>query len=214
LEWAGQVISVRARRRYGRQERKFERETGIMSKAVTRYHPLIVALHWLLGLLIVGNIAGGLWAHSLPNDAGKLWLLRAHMLGGVSILALIVLRLVVRLTTAKPPVPHASKGLRALTLANHWGLYLLTLAMVSTGLGTAAATNLFPLLGGEPVTLPATFETAQPFAGHELFWKLLLALVALHVAAVVWHRVARGENIVARMWFGPRETAAAERQPA
>lgn len=178
-----------------------------MRKAVTRYHPLIVALHWLLALLIIGNVAGGLFAHSMPNDAGKLWLLRAHMLGGLSILALIVLRLASRLATAKPDVPHQSKGLRVLTLANHWGLYLLTLAMVSTGLGTAAATNLFPLLGGEAVTLPESFETAQPFQGHELFWKLLAGLVVLHLAGVVWHRLAKGENILPRMWFGPREAA-------
>ena len=74
-----------------------------MSTEVTRYHPLIVTLHWVIGLLILGNIAGGLYAQSLPNDAGKLWLLRAHMLGGLSILALILVRLVARLTTAKPP---------------------------------------------------------------------------------------------------------------
>lgn len=182
-----------------------------MGKAVTRYHPLIVALHWMLALLILGNLAGGLYAHSLPNDAGKLWILRAHMLGGLAILALMLLRLATRFATAKPPIPHRSAGLRALALVNHWGLYLVTLAMVSTGLGTVAATNLFPLLGGEAVRLPASFEIAQPFEGHELFKWVLMGLIALHLAGAAWHRLAHRENILPRMWFGPRAAGASTR---
>ena len=178
-----------------------------MSAEVRRYHPLIVGLHWVVSVLIILNLLGGLYAHSLPNDANKLWLLRGHMLSGLAILALLLVRLVARFTTRKPPVPHKSKGLRILTLANHAGLYLFALAMVSTGIGTAASFGLFPLLGGEPVALPASFETAPPFAGHETFALVLIALVALHVAGVIYHRIAKGENILPRMWFGSRDDA-------
>jgi cytochrome b561 len=175
-----------------------------MNEQVRRYHPVIVGLHWTVGLLILLNLAGGLYLHQLPNEPGKLWLLRGHMLTGLAILVLLIVRLIARFTTAKPPVPHQSGGLRILTLANHWGLYLIALAMVSTGLGTAAATNLFPLLGGAPVTLPATFENVPPFKGHETFWIVLLVLLALHLAGVVYHRIAKRENILPRMWFGDR----------
>lgn len=29
-----------------------------MKPRVTRYHPLLVALHWLVAILIIGNLAG------------------------------------------------------------------------------------------------------------------------------------------------------------
>jgi cytochrome b len=46
-----------------------------------------------------------------------------------------------------------------------------------------------------------------------LFSSVLLALVVLHVAAVVYHH-ARGEKLLARMWFGPRKEAISGIQPA
>jgi cytochrome b561 len=182
-----------------------------MNEQVRRYHPVIVGLHWIVGILIILNLAGGLYLHQLPNEPGKLWMLRGHMLTGLTILALLIVRLIARFATTKPPVPHQSRGLRVMTLANHWGLYLVALAMVSTGLGTAAATNLFPLLGGAEVSLPETFETVPPFKGHGTFWIVLLALLGLHMAGVAYHRIAKRENILPRMWFGDRERASAER---
>lgn len=175
------------------------------STAVRRYHPLVVALHWLAALLIVANLVTGFFAlHPLPNDADKLVPLRIHMTAGLLVLLFLVIRLPTRLLTARPVIPHRSRGLRLLALSNHWGLYVVTLAMISTGFGTAALTGILPLLGGEAVTLPASFEAVPPFAGHELFAFVLAALVALHVSAVVYHRVAHRENILPRMWFGRR----------
>lgn len=175
------------------------------SPAVTRYHPLIVALHWLAALLIVANLVAGFFLLApMPNDADKLVPLRIHMLAGLTVLLILLIRLPVRLATARPVVPHQSRALRLLALGNHWSLYLVTFAMVSTGFGTAALTNILPLLGGERVALPASFGIAPPFAGHALFAIVLTALLALHVSAVAYHRLAHGENILGRMWFGAR----------
>lgn len=172
---------------------------------VVRYHPLIVALHWLVAALVIGNLlAGFLVLSAMPNDAAKLPVLRLHMAIGLTVLLLLALRLPTRLFTAKPVNPHRNRALRWLTLGNHWGLYLVTFAMASTGLGMAALAELFPLLGGEPVRLPATFETLPPHAGHELFGTVLSVLIALHLAGAIYHRIAHRENVLSRMWFGRR----------
>ena len=39
-------------------------------------------------------------------------------------------------------------------------------------------------------------------AFHELSWKILLALIILHVAAALYHQFIRRDNLLGRMWFG------------
>lgn len=171
---------------------------------VKRYHPLLVTLHWLLALAVIGNLAAGaLVLDGMANsDPAKPAILRLHMASGLTILLLMVARLVTRWRTAKPPMPHTGP-LRWLATANHWALYAFTFAMAMTGLGTAQLGGLFPILEGKSVALPASFEAIPPFAGHVLFSSVLLALIALHLAAVVWHLVKR-DNVLPRMWFGAR----------
>lgn len=178
-----------------------------MRGRVGRYHPLLVALHWLLVPAVVGNLVlGALFLEGLANtDPSKFALLRLHMAIGLSVGLLLVLRLIVRLRTAKPVVPHAG-GLKWLATGNHWALYAVLVATVMTGLGTAQLAGLFPILEGKTPPLPASFDAIAPFAGHKLFPTVLIGLLALHVAAVIWHAVAKRENILPRMWFGARRS--------
>lgn len=172
---------------------------------VTRYHPLLVALHWLLALLIIGNLAAGLLVLDGIADAdpGKLPILRLHMAGGLMILLLMLVRVVTRFTTAKPGPAHAGGPLRWLAGASHLLLYLGALAMAVTGLGMAQLAGLFPILEGKAVALPSDWSAIAPHAGHELFARVLLAVLLLHVAGFVFHAVRR-DGVPGRMWFGAR----------
>lgn len=176
-----------------------------MATSVRRYHPLLVALHWLLAVAIVGNLAvGKLLLEDMANsDPAKPELLRLHMASGLVILVLMLVRLATRIATARPAVPQHG-ALKWLAVGNHWTLYAVTFVMLVTGLGTAQLGGLFPILQGLPAPLPASFEAIPPFAGHVLFSSVLLALLALHLAAVAWHLFVKRDDILARMWFGRR----------
>jgi cytochrome b561 len=173
--------------------------------AVSRYHPLLVALHWLLALLIIGNLAGGLLVldNLADTDPEKQQILRLHMAGGLIVLGLMLVRIVTRFTTARPLPAHAHGPLRWLAAASHGLLYVLILAMAVTGLGTAQLAGLFPILEGKPVTLPTDWSTIAPHAGHELFARVIVAVIGLHLAGWLYHAVRR-DGTAARMWFGAR----------
>lgn len=177
-----------------------------MSTTVTRYHPLLVGLHWLVAVLIIGNLAGGkLLLESLSDtDPQKLEVLPLHMLGGLTILLLLAGRLVTRFATARPGPAHESGGLRWLAAVSHAALYLAALTMAVTGLGMAQLAGLFPLLEGKPVTLPEDWSAIAPHAGHELFSSVLIGLIALHFAGALYHMVKR-DGVAGRMWFGARK---------
>src|SRR5690348_5990508 len=73
--------------------------------SVTRYHPLLVTLHWLLaGLILAALILGYFALAAMPNaDPAKIKVLALHMSGGMAILALMVVRFIVRVCTRRPP---------------------------------------------------------------------------------------------------------------
>ena len=107
-------------------------------KLASRYHPLLVTLHWLLAVLILLALAVGfLGLAAMENaDPAKITVLRWHMAGGMLILALMIVRFIVRLWTAKPPPANR------LAPVVHWGFYLLVVLMVATGFATGLAAGL------------------------------------------------------------------------
>jgi len=112
---------------------------------VSRYHPLLVALHWLLAVLIIAMLCAGFFLLApMPNiDPQKIGVLLVHMSLGMAILGLTFIRLIVRLATAKPA--DATTGHAALDTSArlaHYGFYLLVVLMAGTGLATAILAGL------------------------------------------------------------------------
>src|SRR5262249_48788975 len=107
---------------------------------VSRYHPVLVALHWLLALFIIAALAlGALVMAKLPNsDPMRLEALRTHMAGGVLTLALRLVRLFVRTRTAHPPMaPTGNSLLDKVAWASHRLFYGLVIAMAASGMTMA-----------------------------------------------------------------------------
>src|ERR1700730_3611713 len=112
---------------------------------VCRHHPLLVALHWLLAALIVAMLAVGFFKlAAMPNtDPEKIGILLIHMSLGMSILALMAIRFVVRLATATPA--EATTGhplLDRIAPVTHYGFYVLVFLMAGTGLATSILAGL------------------------------------------------------------------------
>ncbi len=65
-----------------------------------------------------------------------------------------------------------------------------------------------------PLSYLISFETSRMFAAlHEqLFW-LLVALIALHISAILWYLVVRRDNLVSAMITGRIEGGAGLEQP-
>ncbi len=174
----------------------------------TRYHPVMVALHWLLALLIVvGLFMGGNVLAQIPNDdPAKLFSLRMHMGAGILILVLMVARLVVRVFTAKPP--HADIGNALLNrgaVATHWIFYALVIGMGVSGMAMAKMAGLPEIVfGGSGDPLPASFYDLPPRIVHGIGATLLMVFIATHVVAALYHQFVRKDRLFARMWFGDR----------
>ncbi|MFN3938697.1 MAG: cytochrome b [Gemmobacter sp.] len=172
-----------------------------------RHHPLLVALHWLVAGLILGALIGGKFSlDPIPNaDPSKVAVLRLHMIVGLTVLTLMLVRVVVRFTTAAPPpADTGAPALDTLRRLAHGLLYLLAFAMPLSGIALARAAGLPEVVFGGTGTLPPSFEPFAARAVHGAIAGLLALVLALHVAAALWHQFVRRDGLFARMWFGPR----------
>lgn len=180
-----------------------------MSKetAPARYHPIHVALHWLMFMLVVMMLGVGKFViPGVPvDDPQKPFMLQLHAYIGAFIAVLLVIRLGLRFTIKRPvPADAGSVFLNFLARAVHFLLYFLLIGMAVSGLGLFQMANLPAIFGGE-VPYPQDFFVYPPRTGHGLTSTVLLLLIFLHFGAAMYHQFIRQDNLLSRMWFGKRK---------
>jgi cytochrome b561 len=167
-----------------------------------RYPLPLILLHWLILPLMVGAFILGEVMEDLPRGDGRMSVMGWHILAGLSMAALLVPRLVIRLRGV-PPLPAATSALELwLARLAHLGLYAVMLVLPTTGLGsilagkrTVSVLGLFDL--PSLASLPWLHEAMEEI--HEGAAKLFLLLLALHVAAALWHALIRRDGIFRRI---------------
>ncbi len=173
-----------------------------MSTEVTRYHPALVALHWLLALAIVLAFAFGAFILDDMDNANthKPALLKLHILLGALILAFTVVRLAVRARSAKPaPLASGKPAMDKLAVGIHHLLYTLTVITAVAGLALAYSADLFKVLYRHAGSLPKDFESFTAHGIHGWLAIALLGVAGLHLAGALQHQFILKDGILSRM---------------
>ncbi|QDA57918.1 cytochrome b [Thermomonas aquatica] len=161
-------------------------------------------LHWLVVVLILVMAWIGLRMGDMPNGPDKIATYAMHKSIGISILALVLLRLSWRLYAGAPAaVPGTPAWQERLASLTHWALYALLLAIPLSGWVLNSASG-FPLQWFGLFNLPAIVgrdhglhELAEEV--HEwLFWAMV-ALAVAHAAAAFYHHLFQRDATLARM---------------
>lgn len=168
----------------------------------TRYGAMIVVVHWLTVLSVLALIALGVTSASTTIPAEKAALLRMHMPLGLFVLALTLFRIVwwLFLDTRPDDAPGSPRWQELAAKAVHYGLYVALLAMAATGIATMATSGAGGyILGGE-----GTMPDLGAFAFHSVHGAIaigLIALIAAHFGAAMFHQFIRRDGLLKRMWF-------------
>lgn len=164
------------------------------------------ALHWGMAALIVGLLSLGLRISAMQPDLSTLWLYGLHKTLGLTLLALVLLRLVWH-RISPPPMPLAAGWQIKAAKAGHLGLYLLMLVIPLSGWVASSATGIDTLFADRwvvPAIAPVSASLeATAFAVHAIATKLLMAVVVIHVLAALQHEFA-GQGTLTRMLRGRR----------
>lgn len=174
------------------------------------YGSVARSLHWLTALIILSNIALGLWAERIPLDqmALKVQVFSLHKTLGIAALVVALARIGWALTQTRPAPVHPDRRLETLLAeAVHWTLYGAMVLVPVTGWIEHAASEgyapiLWPLGQGLPL-VPKSPALAMTMAQvHHVFAFLLIGSIALHVAGAVKHAVIDRDGVLSRMTRG------------
>lgn len=177
-----------------------------------KYTPVAVALHWLIGLIVIFQIPYGHYAHGLERGTeARLAAYQFHESLGIIVLLLMVLRIIWRLTHPAPDLlPGQKRWEKITTKAVHHGFYLILILQPLAGWATmstsssAPALELFGVIPWFKLTFlrglsegreaHVFFENVHIYLG----W-LLVAMITIHVLAVLKHTFISKDDTLKRM---------------
>ena len=162
-------------------------------------------IHWVMAAGFIFMWGCGYTMTTLVEEDSALekTLFGLHISVGVTLLALLVLRIAVRLDRSPPPLPDAIPRIERIgARIGHGALYLLPALVI--GLGWAEVD-----VGGHQVRwfgvpIPKVFPTVEALEGltetlHRWLAYTFLGMAAIHIAAVVKHRWIDHHDILHRM---------------
>ena len=174
-----------------------------MTIAAHRYSLISITLHWLMFALIVAvyammELRDFYPRGSDPREAMKAW----HFTLGLSVFALVWVRIIARLFTAAPPKLNEPAWRSRMAKATHLALYALMIAMPLAGwVILSAEGDAIPFWG---FNLPALVPVDKALAGqveelHELGGTIGYWLIGLHAAASLFHHYVLKDGLLWRM---------------
>ncbi len=178
--------------------------TDIMKYQGKHYHPLLIGAHWLTLALLIAVYAlielRDIYPKgSAAHDLMKTW----HFMLGLAVLAVVLVRLPLRLALQAPPITPAPPARQEwLAHAMHWALYGLLIVLPILGWLTLSAKGRpIPCFGLElPALIGPDRTTAKNLENiHELIGNVGYALIGLHAAAALWHHHFMHDDTLERM---------------
>ncbi len=166
------------------------------------YHPAAKALHWLVAVLLCAVVPLGFLQKLVKEDVYayvNFW----HLSLGFTLFLVMLARLGVRLLTKTPGSPADTPPWASRLAAwNHWLLYAALICEPILGYLTTNAQG-YPLVWFDVIPIWSPFGKSPAadtiLAVHLYLAWVIVGLVLLHICGVLYHRLIRRDDSLARM---------------
>ena len=167
----------------------------------TEYGFISKTFHWLSAAALIVQIPLGFYLVDLDFNETRLTIESIHVVVGLSIFYVTILRLIYKIFNPTPSLGYSIfPGQRLIAKMNHILLYITILTITISG-------ALKKLFNGEILDLFFfNLEIKDNFELAELFYDIhiisnycLIALISLHILAVIAHKVLFKENLLKRI---------------
>ncbi|MEY4929141.1 MAG: hypothetical protein RL279_880 [Pseudomonadota bacterium] len=196
-----------------------------MKQTPTRYTKTAIVLHWLIAIFIALMFVLGWYMAELPKEAPKqmaydlfdlgiytwqvaeevsprTFYFNLHKSLGLTVLALIVFRILWRITHTPPAALSSYKAIeKKVATATHHSLYLLMLAVPVTGLTMAINSKYGVKWFGIDVIAGLDNKPVRDFfeCTHEFVGIVLLVLIGIHLLGALKHKFIDKDDTMSRM---------------
>jgi cytochrome b561 len=178
-----------------------------MTAAAPGYTPIARLLHWTVAVLVLLMIPLGLIIANEWGGPAQQFLYNLHKSIGATLIPLVVIRLLYRLTHPAPPLPSDIPAIQRFAAhATHWALYTLILLQPIVGyIMTSAYPAPVPFFGlfNLPAIWPQDRALSEQLSVVHLYIGIAIAVVAtMHIGAALYHHFVRKDHILMRMISG------------
>ena len=172
-----------------------------LTNSLTEYGTISKIFHWLSAAVLIIQIPLGFYLVDMDFSEKRLTVESIHVILGLSIFYLTLLRLIYKIFNPTPPLQNSIfSGQIIIAKLNHIFLYISILTITISG-------ALKKLYNGEELDmLFFNFEIQDNFELAELFYEVhifgnysLISLISLHISAVIIHKVLFKENLLKRI---------------
>lgn len=182
------------------------------SNSPARFTGTAIALHWIMAVLFIFMIGLGLYMADLPNtDPNRFALFQLHKSIGITILALVIIRMLWRALHTVPTLPAHMNGFeRFMSHVTAYGLYAALILMPLTGWAIVETSKYnLPTVIFNFLTLPRlTFISESPSKEiiheaseniHSLIAWIAIGLISLHFLGAMKHQFINRDDVLKRM---------------
>ena len=172
-----------------------------LTNTLTEYGSISKIFHWLSAAVLIIQIPLGFYLVDMDFGEKRLTIESIHVTLGLSIFYLTLLRLIFKTFNPTPALQNSIFiGQKIIAKLNHIFLYVTILTITISG-------ALKKLYNGEELDMFFfNFEIKDNFELAEIFYEIhifgnytLIALISLHVSAVVIHKLLFKENLLKRI---------------
>lgn len=196
-----------------------------MKQTPSHYTKTAIILHWLIAIFIALMFVLGWYMAELPKEAPKqmaydlfdlgvytwqaaeeisprTFYFNLHKSLGLTVLALIILRILWRITHTPPAALSSYKAIeKKVATATHHSLYLLMLAVPLTGLTMAINSKYGVKWFGVDLIAGLDDKPVRDFfeCTHEFVGIVLLVLIGIHLLGALKHKFIDKDETMSRM---------------
>ena len=168
---------------------------------VTEYSLISKLLHWTSAIILFVQIPLGFYLVDLDFGPERLNIESIHVLVGLSMFYLVILRLINKIISTSPKLePSVFKGQKFLAKSNHLLLYVTILSITISGIFKKLFNGETLVIFFREIKIVENFEVADFFYDIHIYSNyLLITLIVIHILAVIVHKLFFGDNLLKKI---------------
>ena len=172
-----------------------------LNNTLTEYGLISKVLHWLSAILLFIQIPLCFYLVDLDFGEERLTFENIHIIIGLTIFYLVIIRLVKNIINPTPKLNTSIfKGQKFLAKINHLLLYVTILSITISGILKKLYNGESLIIIFKKIKIEDNFELSEIFYDVHVFTNyIMIALIALHVVAVIIHKFFFDDNLLKKI---------------
>tara|TARA_B100001121_G_scaffold300337_1_gene310086 strand:- start:33 stop:560 length:528 start_codon:yes stop_codon:yes gene_type:complete len=171
------------------------------TNTVSEYGFISKALHWLSALILIIQIPLGFYLVDLDFGEERITFENIHVILGLIIFYLVIIRLINNTFNPTPKLnPSIFIGQKYIAKLNHILLYAAILSITVSGILKKLFNGETLVIFFKEIEIKDNFELADQFYNIHIYSNyLIIALISVHVLAVITHKLLFKENLIKKI---------------